>query len=197
VLERSLRTFLPRDVASDAVREVESHIRDRAAAVPPMPNERDALERILMELGPPLQVARAYSDELTIDEAVATGRVAAVARGIFRIATTGVAAFFVTIALFIGYTVGVGFAAIALLKPIFPENVGLWVRGGMPYAFGAQFPAPEQDRLIGGYWIIPVCIVASAIVLLLTHRAARAWLRSWRGRLKQPGPAARASSPAP
>ena len=80
VLERSLRTFLPRETVSDAVREVESHIRDRVASAQPMPNERDALERILDELGAPLRVARAYSDELTVDEAVATGRVVPVAR---------------------------------------------------------------------------------------------------------------------
>ena len=29
VLERSLRTFLPREVVADAAREVESHIRER------------------------------------------------------------------------------------------------------------------------------------------------------------------------
>ena len=31
VLERSLRTFLPREVVADAAREVESHIRERIA----------------------------------------------------------------------------------------------------------------------------------------------------------------------
>ena len=29
ILERSLRSFLPRETAADAVREVESHIRER------------------------------------------------------------------------------------------------------------------------------------------------------------------------
>ena len=33
VLERSLKTFLPRDVVRDAVREIESHLRERVAAV--------------------------------------------------------------------------------------------------------------------------------------------------------------------
>jgi uncharacterized membrane protein len=184
VLERSLRTFLPREVVADAVREVESHIRDRVTAAEPMPNERDALERILAELGPPLQVARAYADELVVEEAVATGRLAAVARAVLRVAMTGVSAFFLSILLFIGYTVGVGFAVIALLKPIFPDNVGLWVRNGVPYSFGAVFPPPEDSVLVGGYLVIPVALLASAAVLLVTHRAARAWLQRWRGRFR-------------
>src|SRR5215468_5941893 len=74
VLERSLNTFLPRETARDAVREIESHVRERIAGTDATPNEREALERILQELGPPLRVAQAYSAERTIDEAVTTGR---------------------------------------------------------------------------------------------------------------------------
>ena len=32
VLQRSLAAFLPRDVVQDAVREIESHLRERIAA---------------------------------------------------------------------------------------------------------------------------------------------------------------------
>ncbi|MGH9196952.1 MAG: HAAS signaling domain-containing protein, partial [Acidimicrobiia bacterium] len=59
VLERSLRTFLPSDVVADAAREVESHIRERLSQSESIQDERTALERILRELGPPLQVAQA------------------------------------------------------------------------------------------------------------------------------------------
>ena len=54
VLDKSLRSFLPRDVAADAVREVESHIRERLEQTEPIPDERVAVERVLGELGPPL-----------------------------------------------------------------------------------------------------------------------------------------------
>ena len=47
-----------------------------------MPNERDALDRVLTELGPPLRVAQAYSAERTMDEAVATGRIVPMARAL-------------------------------------------------------------------------------------------------------------------
>src|SRR5512146_122392 len=109
VLGRSLRSFLPPEVAEDAVREVESHIRERieqveARDVARSPaeagerhvtakagerieqsgfgevasgpaeardsserakaDERAAVERVLAELGPPLRVAQAYSNEM-------------------------------------------------------------------------------------------------------------------------------------
>src|SRR5476649_1049526 len=102
VLERSLKSFLPPDTVRDAVREIESHLRERVATADAVPNEREVLERILAELGPPLRVAQAYSAERTIDEAVATGRFVAIVRAIGHLAATTVTGFFAALALLIG-----------------------------------------------------------------------------------------------
>src|SRR5476649_1251139 len=88
VLERSLKSFLPPEVVRDAVREIESHLRERIASADGAPNEREVVERILAELGPPLRVAQAYSAERTIDEAVTTGRVVPMARAVWHLAVT-------------------------------------------------------------------------------------------------------------
>src|SRR5581483_7544188 len=125
VLQRSLKTFLPAESVRDAVREIESHVRERIAAAEATPNERDALERILAELGPPLRVAQAYSAERTIDEAVATGRVVPMLRAMWQLAVTTIAGFFAGIGVFIGTVVGVATIAVAFLKPFFPNNVGI------------------------------------------------------------------------
>lgn len=184
VLERSLKTFLPGDVARDAVREVESHLRERIAATAGMPTEREALEKILAELGPPLRVAQAYSAERVIDEAVATGRVVPTARAISQVAATTLIGSLVATGLFSGYAAGVAFLVVAVMKPIFPNNVGLLVVNGIPRSFGAQFPMPPGGTVYGGYWIIPVSIACGIAVLALTHRAARQFLTRWRERLK-------------
>ena len=127
VLERSLRSSVSAALADDAVREVESHIRERVEEAAAAPNERDALEAILTRLGSPSTVARAYSLELIMDEAATGGRVIAVLRSVFHAGALSVAAFLRALLLFIGYGVGIGFIAIAVLKPIFPGNVGLWL----------------------------------------------------------------------
>lgn len=181
VLERSLKTFLPADVVRDAVREIESHVRERVAAADGSPNEREAVERILTELGPPLRVAQAYSTERVIEEAVVSGRSSAILRAVWHLAATTMRGFFVGFGLLNAYLAGVGFILVALLKPLFPNNVGLVMRGGWPVAFGAQFPAPVEP-VRGGYWIVPICLALGLAILVGTHRAARSFLGWWRAR---------------
>jgi uncharacterized membrane protein len=180
VLERSLKTFLPADVVRDAVREIESHVRERVAAVDGAPNEREALERILTELGPPLRVAQAYSSERIVDEAVATARAGAIARAVWHLAMTTVRGFFVGIGLLAGYSAGLSFILVAAIKPFFPQNAGIFVTRSGGFTFGAQFPAPGP--VYGGYWIIPISLVLGLALLRLTHRGAIRYLHWWRGR---------------
>ena len=182
VLERSMRSSVSAALATDAVREIDSHIRESVVESNGMPDEREALEAILRRLGSPQAVARAYSLELVIEEAAVSGRFVAVVRSLFHVAATGVAAFVTALVLFTGYAIGIGFAAVALLKPIFPQNVGVWTRNGMVRSFGAEFPAPAGQELAGGYWIIPISLVAAMVVLVATHVIARRWISSLRAR---------------
>ncbi len=183
ILGRSLQTFLPRDVVQDALRELESHIRERVEQVGSQPNEQAALERVLAELGPPLRVAQAYAAEMAVDEALTTGSLRAVAGALWRLATTTVAGFFAGLLLFIGYVFGLASLVLAALKPVFPQNIGVIVVDGVPQAFGAVFPLPSGAAVWGGYWVIPVYGALGLGVLVLTHRGARAFLRWWRSRL--------------
>lgn len=174
LLERTLRSSGSAPLAADAVREVESHIRDRIAESDGMPDEREALERILQRLGAPSTVARAYSLEMILDEAVVGGRFVAVVRSLFHTAATGMGGFLLAFLLFSGYATGTGFIVTALLKPIFPNNVGLWLHEGI--SLGAEFPAPDGVTPLGGYWIIPICLAAGLASLVVTHRLARRWI---------------------
>ena len=182
VLGRSLGAFLPKDVKADALREIESHLRERIAAAAATPDERAALERILSDLGPPMRVAQAYSAERIVDEAIATGRVVPVLRAIWHLAVSTVAGFVLAVVLLIGYVLGAGLVIVAAMKPIFPANVGLWTVNGVPRAFGAMSPAPPGAELVGGYWIVPIALALGLLVLVGTHRAARAMLARWRAR---------------
>ena len=185
VLERSLSLGLPRDVASDAAREIESHVRERIAAVDASSDERAALEQILAELGPPLRVAQAYSTERTLDEAVITGRLLPMARAIAHLAATTVFGFLGALGLLFGYFAGSALLVIGALKPIFPGNVGFWVvngPGSMPSSLGIKFPA-DAIPPAGGNWVILIGLVGGLGCLVLTHRGAKrflAWARARR-----------------
>ena len=174
VLEQSLRASASAQLVADAVREVESHIRERVAESSGMPNERDALEAILARLGSPATVARAYSLEMIMDEAAVGGRTVAVLRSVFHAAATGVLGFLTALLLLLGYSAAAAFISIAALKPIFPNNVGLWLHNGV--SLGGQFPAPPGVTPLGGYWIVPICLFAGLFFFIVTHKLARRWI---------------------
>jgi uncharacterized membrane protein len=186
VLERSLKTFLPHDIVHDAVREIESHLRERIATVDAVPDERFALETILAELGPPLRVAQAYSAERTIDEAVITQRFVPMLRAIGHVAGKTMIGFWVFFGVSVGYTLGVALIVLAAMKPIFPDNVGLWVynASGIPHDMGMRFPAPPDEHIVGGYWIIPICLVFGLLSIVWTNRLLLKFLRRWRKRAR-------------
>jgi hypothetical protein len=185
VLGQSLGTFLPRDVARDALQEIESHIRERLESAQPQPDERGAVERVLQELGPPLRVAQVYSAELTVEEALTTGHAVPTLRALWHLATTTAGGFAAAFLLFVGYTLGIAFISVAMLKPVFPNNVGLFVVDGVPHSFGANFGAPAGAEVLGGYWVIPICLGVGLALLVATHRGARRFLSWWRGRRQE------------
>ena len=94
-----------------------------------------------------MRVAQAYSLERTVDEAVVTGRLLAIARAIWHVAMSTVTGFFAGLGLFSGYMVGGALVIVAALKPIFPDNVGFWVDDrpeyqDFPWRLAAEFPGP-------------------------------------------------------
>ena len=182
MLENSLRTFLKRDVVADAVREVESHIRERVRETEPMPNERDALNRLLDAVGPPHRLARAYSAEMAVDEAVATGRIGAMARAILALAVQTTEGFFVGVGLLCGYMLAAAFLLIAILKPIFPDNVGVFTTDGQFRGSGFEINLPPGTVVSHGWWLALFGVVAGSILLWLTHHGTRTYLRRVRQR---------------
>ena len=197
VLERSLRYFLSPAVSADAVREVESHIRDAVAQAGDIGDEHAALEQILNRLGPPMRVAQAYSLELVMDEAAVTGRLTSVLRSLFHAAMTGMIAFFTAFGLFVGYAMGIAFIIVAIMKPIIPNNTGWWTTpDGVFVSSGVNFPGAREGLVFHTtYWIIPVVLLVGMLLLLVTHALARRWIvwfrnrRTWRPAFEA-GPAA-------
>jgi uncharacterized membrane protein len=185
VFERSLQTSLPPAVVGDAVREVESHIRERIAESQPLPDERVALERILEALGAPARVARAYSLELSVDEALVTGRFASTLRVIWLLASTTLAGFVAALFLITGYLAGVGFLLVGLLTMVLPDRFGMVV-GRTNLSFGPYIPEPGLE-LHSGWGVVVLCVVLGLTFLVVTHKGARAWMRWIRPRLSRAG----------
>jgi uncharacterized membrane protein len=189
VLERSLATVLPRESVRDVVREIDSHLRERISAAQAVPDERAMLEKILTELGPPQRVAQAYSVERTVDEAVITGKISAIVRAVWHVGMSGVSGFFAGLGLFVGYFGGTILVVLAVIKPLFPENVGIWLGDAsisegvdIGWRAGVNVAAAGHGHNVGGYWVIPIFLAAGLGLLLLTTSGARKFLGWWRRR---------------
>ena len=184
VLDRSLKARLPRDVARSALQEIERHLDARVNETDAGGDERMAVERILAELGTPLRVAQAYSNDRTLDEAVLTGRLLPILRSIANAAVATVFGFLAALVLFTGYLGGAALITIGLLKPIFPNNVGIWTvngPGSFPTSLGIQTSPTELPA--GGNWVILIGVGGGLVFILFAHLGARAflaWLRSKR-----------------
>ena len=182
ILGTSLQSFLPPKTVADALRELESHIRERVDQIDPEPDERTALERLLTEVGAPHKMAQAYAGELAIEEAVATGRIGSTARALWHLATTTIQGFFLALGLLIAYAFGIGFLCVALAKPIVPNSTGLLVVNGIPKGLGIFGSIPDGGELVGGYWVIPISIALGLGTLVVAHRGAGRFLGWWRSR---------------
>lgn len=165
---------LPADEVNDILREIRGHILERAEASGELTNEK--LVEILKALGKPEDIAPLYH----ADAMVARARTSfSPMQMLMTTARWGMMSVFGFVAFVIGlagYGMGVGLIVSAILKPIFPENVGAFI-GPHSFTIGLAYPAPPpQDELLG-WWLIPVCLVAGPLFLIGTTHLLRWMLR--------------------
>jgi hypothetical protein len=118
---------------------------------------------------------------MTLDEAIATGRFVPMMRAIWHAATTSVVGFAWAILVLAGWSMGLSFLAMGVLKPIFWNNIGLFMLNGQFIGFGFEFGLPAGTEAHGGYWVIPVALLAGVAILVVTQRLSRltlTWMRS-------------------
>ena len=156
----------------EIIREIGAHIRDSVEG------SRTSLETVLARLGPADELAAQYRDGLLIRRASRSFSPVVLLRGALRLATGGVFGIIVFLVGMFGYTIGGGLVLSGLIKPIFPNHTGLWIRNGHILACGTQlFPTPPPAFEVLGYWYIVVMIAAGSLTLLLTMFLIRSALR--------------------
>lgn len=135
----------------------------------------EPIEGILARLGPPEALADAYRLEGLLSEAANSSAPVVILKAALRWALVGVGGMGASIVLLTGYAMAIGFIIVAILKPLYPNQAGLWWEGGVRLTFGfLDTHGPAVHELLG-YWSIPFGIVMGVILYVLTTRFAR-WL---------------------
>jgi uncharacterized membrane protein len=198
-LREGLR-HVPAAERDDLVEEVRSHVRERIDA------ERQATEEvvngILRAVGDPGELASQYETESMLRRAARSRSPWVMLRSALRWATTGIAG---VVALGVTVT-GYGCAAVcylcALLKPLFPARIGLWLRPGhaltlgywdgrsagtevygisvrppLSFVLGTLGPTEGPVRELLGPWLFPVAFLCAGLCVVVTTVLMRRLIR--------------------
>ena len=168
---------LPAEDRDEIVRETRSHLFDRCAGPRPRP-----FAEVARELGTAEEYGRRFLANYNLSVALGSGsaprmlRAAAMFLGRGLWATAG---FFVFVVL---YIVTAGFALVAGLKLVIPDQVGLWTSTARPLFVLGAIATPNDPTLrehLGG-WIVPLCLAAATLLYWGTTALLRRFLRTLR-----------------
>lgn len=166
---------LPAEDIEEILRELRGHIAERAAEVDFAQKGGAPVERILSKLGTPEYIGSLYRADTLAARARASFSPALIILTTLSWATKTILGFVAFIIGFAGYAIGLALVVLALLKPILPSHIGLWItRHGMQ--MGYQISRAHGTELLG-WWIIPIDLVVGAAFLLGTTVFLRWMLR--------------------
>jgi len=152
----------------EIVDEIRTHIAERSA------QPGITVEEILRRLGPAEEIARDYTNGALLRRANRSRSPWFILWATYHWAKTGVQGFTIFFLALVGYSCGAAFVIAAFLKPLFPDNIGLWVgEGGINFGF----PESVQGRTeLLGPWFTQVSILIGIGFLIVTTIAVRALL---------------------
>ena len=180
---RTLRECLANMTVADReeiIREISVHIRESVEEA------GDNLGVVLARLGPAVQLAAQYSDDVVVRRAVRSISPLRILHATLHLARRGVEGIVLFFIATFGYAGGIGFILTALLKSFYPRETGLWV-GPHTFDFGFNTPSasdPTTHEALG--WLyIPIALALGGLFLWLTTYGMR-WMLSKMRIRKQP-----------
>jgi uncharacterized membrane protein len=163
---------LPPEEVNDILREIRSHILERAETAGELTDEK--LVAILKALGKPEDIGPLYQADAMVARARSSFSPTLIFRTVLRWAMKSALGFATFLVGFTGYGIALSFLACAVMKPIFPDHVGAWLGDG-GFSMGMK-DTPGQNEILG-WWIIPVGLVAGTLLVIATTRFLRWMLR--------------------
>lgn len=165
---------LPAGDVEEILRELRGHIAERAAEGDSQRNGMP-IAQILRELGTPEHIGSLYRSDALVAHARAGFSPLLIIRTTIRWASKTVVGFFAFLAGAVGYALGAALIACAVMKPLMPAYVGLWI-GPHGMLLGAELPKPQGPELLG-WWVIPYGLGVGLAFILGTTVFLRWMLR--------------------
>ncbi len=183
VLRKRLRG-LSEQVSDDVVKEIRSHILDKASIGGQL--TPGSVASVLADLGSPEELASQYVTDDLLARAQVTRSPFLVLRSLFRWASLSFVGLCILTFSVLGYFLAGSFALCAMLKPIHPQTAGLWLLPSPEddYSFSLRLgfsSPPAHSRELLGWWIVPIGLAfAMGLVLLTFHFGLWSIRKFWR-----------------
>ncbi|MEM7355199.1 MAG: hypothetical protein AAF657_30595, partial [Acidobacteriota bacterium] len=159
---------LPEADRAEIVAEARSHLLESAS-------RPGGVEAAARALGEPESYARSFLENYEISASLGSGSPWRMLATASRLVGRGLVAFFGMLFFFVLYTVSASLALVALLKPVFPDRVGMWT-GERVFALGFVTDVPSSQEHLG-YWIVPLCLAGALLVYRLATRLLQRYLQ--------------------
>ena len=170
---------LPLAEQDEIVAELRSHLAERQAQGSTDP---------LAGFESPARLAADFVGEHTLRDALARGTPWAMSSAFFVVARDSVLGLLVLFPLLVFQLEAVLLLLAAALKPLLPEQTGLWVGPGKFYV--GILASPDSGRELLGWWAIPVFAITGVVLFWGANQAMMMLIR-WRLRGLSSGTKAR------
>jgi hypothetical protein len=188
-LRRALKG-LPAADCDEIVSEIGVHLRESL-------EQGAGIENVVSHLGPAKQLAREYRENLWARRVARTASPWLVLRGAFSLARTSAFGFGCFVLAFIGYGTAGSMIVSAILKPVFPKQIGLWIGPGVfnfgvyqagRYAggMGLRLTLDGRPHEALGWWYVPVALAIGCLFVCGTMILLRKLIR--RMKTRDPAP---------
>jgi len=172
---------LPPEQVTDILRELRSHVLERAGGALTPAKVQAALDA----LGDPEQLAGQYVTQNLFDRAAVSRSPLLMLQSLFHWATLSLQGFAVALVSLFLYMLGATCLMMAIAKPFDPDRVGLWVmsqdsapaKAGLQISFHGM-PVSGHDLL--GWWIVPLGLLLGLSIIVATYRFDLQAIKSFR-----------------
>lgn len=173
---RGVLRRLPPAELQEILAELRSHVLDRVGGEAGLTEA--SVQAALDGLGPPRALGAGYLGRSMAATIRTSGSPWRVLAAVYRLASLSVGAFALFLVSLFGYATGAGLIVTALLKPILPEQTGLWIHQKGGVSLGVVGGPHGANAELLGWWIIPIGLVAGTVLLVLTWRLSLAGVRA-------------------
>jgi uncharacterized membrane protein len=152
---------LPEEERDEIILEIKGHILERIAHSSQAEDDTEALKNALIRLGKPEEYAFEFVTDYLLRKGIERKKAWMIFKGLLRWGCNTLVGFFYSLFFFASYLISASFVIVGIMKPIFPEKVGFFLRNGRFENFGLIMGVTDNPNMqeVLGYWIIPIALV--------------------------------------